>query len=149
MRLSWFALGTLLLLNWRGIALGQEVTPGGFRPPPTLERSLIEDPAFSDAMMKSYASGDLAGFQTFIEKQAAGGSLPAEIFLGEEYLPPECTFLPFKNAPADCPSDPPAGNPLGPTRSFEEAIHWFKTASEQGSGEASEILAQVMERAIR
>ena len=149
MRLSWFAVGTLLLLNWRGIALGQEVAPGGYRPPPTLERSLIEDPAFSDAMTKFYASGDQAGFRAFIEKQAAGGNLLAEIFLGAAYIPPECTFLPFKNAPADCPNDPPAGNSLGLTRSFEEATHWLKLASGQGSGEASEILAQVMERAVR
>jgi TPR repeat protein len=35
------------------------------------------------------------------------------------------------------------------TGSFEEAIHWLKLASGQGSGEACEILAQVMERAIR
>jgi hypothetical protein len=110
---------------------------------------LIEDPAFSDAMTKFYASGDQPRFRAFIEKQAAGGNLLAEIFLGAAYIPSECTFLPFKNAPADCTNGPPGGNSLGLTRSFEEAIHWLKLASGQGSGEAREILAQVMERAIR
>lgn len=99
--------------------------------------------------MKVYVSGDEAGYRAFIEKQAAGGQLLAEFLLGTMYIPPECTFLPFKNAPADCPNDPPAMNHTGLTPSFGEAVHWLKLASAQGSGEASEVLAQVMERAIR
>jgi hypothetical protein len=38
---------------------------------------------------------------------------------------------------------------LGITPSFDFAIHWLSLASEQGNGEASEILAQVIERMIR
>ncbi len=136
-------------LGWQSVLLGQEAAPRGYTPPPTLEKGLMEDPSLSQAMMKAYASGDIAGFGALIEKQAADGQLLAEFFLGTMYIPQECAFLPFKNAPSDCPRDPPATNPLGLTPSFEEAIHWLKLASGQGSGEASEILAQVMERAIR
>jgi len=71
------------------------------------------------------------------------------MLLGEAYIPPECTYLPFKTAPADCPQDPLPNNLLGLTPSFDAAIHWLTLASEQGNGEASEILAQVIERSIR
>ena len=98
--------------------------------------------------MKAYA-GDQAAFLAFVEKQAADGKLLGEFLLGTMYIPPECTFLPFKNAPSDCPSETRIKMPSMPTPSFGEAVHWLKLASAQGSGEASEILAQVMERAIR
>ncbi|MGD0097845.1 MAG: hypothetical protein ABSB60_15250 [Terracidiphilus sp.] len=149
MHLLWIAAGTFLLLSSSGITSGQEAADGGYKAPPTLEQSLVEDPVFSNAMMKAYASGDQVGFQAFIRKQAADGNIVAEKFLGMQFIPSECTFLPFKNAPADCPNDPPANNSMGPTRSFAEAIHWLGLASAQGDGEASEVLAQAMERAIR
>jgi hypothetical protein len=143
------AAGTFLLSSSRSIAPGQEAAGSGYKPPPTLERNMMEDPVFSNAIMKAYASGDRAGFRAFIEKQAAEGNPLGEFFLGAAYIPPECTFLPFKNAPVDCPGEPASNNPLGLISSFPDAIHWFGLASAQGNGEASEALAQVMERAIR
>src|ERR1700721_4836074 len=92
------------LLSGSSVLRGQEAAPGGYRPPPTLERSLTEDPIFSQEMMKAYA-GDQGGWLAFVEKQAADGKLLGEFLLGTMYIPPECTFLPFKNAPADCPSE--------------------------------------------
>jgi hypothetical protein len=149
MRMFWLAAGVLLLLSSRGMAAGQEAAEYGYKAPPTFQRSVMEDPAVSSVFESAYASGDPASFRAFLEKQAAGGNPLWEYFLGAAYIPPECTFLPFKNAPQDCPNDPPANNPLGLTRSFATAIHWLGLASAQGDGEASEVLAQAMERGIR
>jgi hypothetical protein len=148
MRLLWFASGALLLSS-AGILLAQVATQGEYKPPQTLERGLIEDPAFSQAMMNAYASETgIANLRAFVEKQAADGNLLGELLLGALYIPPECTFLPYKNYPTDCPNDHLKSS-WGPIPSFQEAVHWLKVASGQGSGEASEILAEVMERAIR
>jgi hypothetical protein len=128
--------------------LGQEVAPNTYVPPPTLERMMLDDPTFSGANLWVLAA-DQANFRATVEKQAASGKLIAQMLLGAAYLPPECTFLPFKTAPADCPKDPLPNNLLGLTPSFDLAIRWLSRASEQGNGEASEILAQVIERTIR
>jgi len=37
-------------------------------------------------------------------------------------------------------------NPLGVEAFYEEAVHWLQKASAQGSGEASEVLAQLITR---
>jgi TPR repeat protein len=37
-------------------------------------------------------------------------------------------------------------NPLGVEAFYEEAVHWLQKASAQGSGEASEVLAQLLTR---
>lgn len=128
------------------IVLGQQVTPDTYTPPPTLFQLMQEDPAFSGANLLILAA-DKANFRATLEKQAAAGKLVAQMMLGDAYIPPECTFLPYKTAPADCPQDP-LDNSLGLTRSFDVAIHWLTLASEQGNGEASEILAQAIDRMI-
>ncbi len=127
---------------------GQQPTPGTYVPPVLTERLMQDDPVFNGANLWTLAA-DPAKFRATLEKQAASGKLLAQILLGVGYIPPECTFLPFKTAPADCPQDPLPNNPLGLTRSFDQAIHWLTLASAQGSGEASETLAQVIERAIQ
>jgi hypothetical protein len=138
----------VLLLVWPFGLLSQEVTPNTYTPPLTLERMMLDDPTFSGANLWALAA-DPVNFRATVEKQAASGKLLAQILLGAAYIPPECTFLPFKTAPADCPNDPLPNNALGLTPSFDLAIHWLSRASEQGNGQASEILAQVIERTIR
>jgi hypothetical protein len=146
MRSSSLAVAALLLV-WPFGLLGQEVTPNTYAPPPTMERMMRDDPTFSGTNLLVLAA-DRASYRATLEKQAASGKLLAQMLLGVAYIPPECDFLPFKTAPADCPQDP-SNNLLGLTRSFDLAIHWLTLASEQGNGEASEILAQVIERSIR
>lgn len=138
----------VLLLVWPFAIFGQEVTPNTYAPPLTLERMMQYDPTFSGLNL-SVLAADPVNFRATIGKQAASGRLVAQMLLGEAYIPPECTYLPFKTAPADCPQDPLPNNLLGLTPSFDAAIHWLTLASEHGNGEASEILAQVVERSIR
>ena len=138
----------ILWVIWPFAMSGQQATPDTYIPPPTLFRLMQEDPTFNGENLWVLAA-DPVSFRATLEKQAASGKLLAQILLGEAYLPPECTFLPFKTAPADCPQDPVPNNFLGLTRSFDLAIHWLTLASEQGSGEASEILAQVIDRTIK
>jgi hypothetical protein len=138
----------VLLLVWPFGLLGQEVTPNTYAPPLTLERMMLDDPTFSGANLWVLAA-DKANIRATVEKQAASGKLLAQMLLGVAYIPPECSFLPFKTAPADCPKDPLPNSPMGLTPSFDLAIQWLSRASEQGNGEASEILAQVIGRSIR
>ena len=133
---------------WPFAISSQQPKPDTYVPPPTLERLMLDDPTFNGPNMWTLAA-DKEGFRAAVEKQAASGKLLARMFLGEAYIPLECTFLPFKTAPADCPQDPLPNNPLGLTPSFDLAIHWLTLASQQGSGEASEILAQVIERIVK
>jgi hypothetical protein len=148
MRVSSFVVAVLGVI-WPCVMSGQQVAPETYAPPLlTLERLMQEDPTFNGSNLWAVAA-DPASFRAAIEKQAASGKLLAQIFLGETYIPPECTFLPFKTAPADCPQDPLPKNLLGLTPSFDLAIHWLTLASEKGSGEASEILAQVLDRTIQ
>lgn len=127
--------------------LGQQVTPDTYTPPPTLFQFMQEDPTFSGLNLWILGA-DKAKFLATVERQASSGQLFAQMMLGEMYIPPECTFLPYKTAPADCPQDPIGKNNPGLTPSFDLAIHWLTLASEQGNGEASEILAQVIDRMI-
>lgn len=126
---------------------GQQVTPDAYTPPPTLFQLLQTDPTFGGAKLY-YLAADKANLRATLEKQAASGNLVAQMMLGDAYIPPECTFHPYKTAPADCPQDHTPTNDSGLTPSFDLAIHWFTLASEQGNGEASEILAQLIDRMI-
>jgi len=136
-----------LCVPWPLSLPGQQVTPDAYTPPPTLFQLLQTDPSFGGAKL-SYLAADKANFRATLEKQAASGNLVAQMMLGGTYIPPECTFHPYKTAPADCPQDHTPTNDLGLTPSFDLAIHWLTLASEQGNGEASEILAQVIDRVI-
>lgn len=147
--MCWSSLAAVvLLLIWPMAIFDQEVTPDTYAPPPTLMRLMQDDPTFNGSSLWALAA-DKANFRATVEQQAASGKLLAQLLLGAMYIPPECTFLPFKTAPADCPQDPLPSNSLGLTPSFDLAIHWLSRASDQGNGEASEMLAQVVERMIR
>jgi hypothetical protein len=137
-----------LWVIWPLAMFGQQVTPDTYTPPPTLFRLMQEDPTFNGQNLWVLAA-DKVSFRATLEMQASSGKLIAQMILGEAYIPPECTFLPYKTAPADCPQEPLPNNSLGLTPSYDLAIHWLTLASEQGSGEASEILAQVMDRSIK
>jgi hypothetical protein len=138
----------VLFLVWPLAISAQEVTQSAYVSPLTLERMMQDDPTLNGSNLWALAS-DPVKFRATLEQQAASGKLLAQLFLGAMYIPPECTFLPFKTAPGDCPQDPPPSNSLGLTPSFDLAILWLSRASEQGNGEASEKLAQVIERMIR
>jgi hypothetical protein len=114
----------------------------------TLERLMQEDPTFNGLSLYVLAA-DPVKLRSVLEEQAASGRLVPQMLLGEAYIPPECTFLPYKTAPTDCPQDTVPKNLLRLEPSFDAAIHWLTLASQQGSGEASEVLAQVMDRAIK
>jgi hypothetical protein len=129
-----------LWVIWSLAMFGQQVTPDTYTPPPTLFRLMQEDPTFNGQNLWVLAA-DKVSFRATLEKKASSGKLIAQMILGEAYIPPECTFLPYKIAPADCPQEPPPNNSLGLTPSYDLAIHWLTLASKQGSGEASEILA--------
>jgi hypothetical protein len=146
---AWFIAGAVVLSVLCCSGLGQQVGSGAYVPPQlTLERLMQDDPTFSGIGLWTLAA-DPAEFRATVEKHAAAGKLVAQMLLGEAYIPRECTDLPLKTAPADCPDDVGQDNLLGLTRSFDSAVHWLTLASKQGSGEASEVLAQVMERAIK
>jgi hypothetical protein len=143
---QWIALVALLA----SFAIAHPQEPSGpYIPPPTLAHSFEDDKPLVQAMTSFYGSGDKAAFRATLEKLASSGDVAAQILLAGAYTPPECTFLPFKTAPTDCPNDLKPSNPLGLTPSFELAIHWLTLASNQGNGEATETLAQLIERAIR
>lgn len=147
MRFSSPALIPLLLASHYA-ALAQQVTQSTYVPPPTMEQMLLTDPTFGGGNMWILAANP-AFFHATLEKQAASGKLLAQMMLGAAYIPPECIYLPFKTAPSDCPHDYPAPGPLAVTPSFELAIHWLSLASQQGNGEASEMLAEVIERMLK
>lgn len=139
----------VLWVVWPFAIVGQQAPPDTYAPPLlTLERLMLTDPTFSGLSLWALAA-DPPTFRATLEKQATSGNLVAQMFLGLAYLPPECTYLPFKTAPADCPQDRVPNRPFDVTPSFDVGIHWLTLASQQGSGEASEMLAQAMERAIK
>jgi len=139
----------VLAAIWPIAMSAQQATSDSYSPPLlTTERLMEKDPTFNPVNQYKLAA-DPAKFRATLEQQAASGKLVAEMLLGEMYIPPECTFLPYKTAPDDCPDDPLPNNLTGLTRSFNVAIHWLTLASQQGSGEASEILAQLIERTIK
>lgn len=148
MRASCFVV-VVLWMVWPFAIAGQQAAPGTYAPPLlTLERLMLTDPTFSGLSLWALAA-DPPTFRATLEKQATAGNLVAQMFLGGMYIPHECAYLPFKTAPADCPQDFIPHSVLGLTPSFDLAIHWLTLASQQGSGEASEMLAQVMERTIK
>ena len=97
-------------------------------------------------------SGDGDGFRKTVLKAAQKGNLAAELFLAEQYIPEQCSFEPNQDVPhcgkngKEAPSIVFRENPLKVEASYEEAARWLEKASAQGSGEASEVLAQLITR---
>ncbi len=101
-------------------------------------------------MMSFMQTGDRSSFRDAVMKAAQSGEVGAELMLAEQYIPERCTFEIDQDVP-HCGKDgnePPKvvfrQNPLGLDASYEEAAHWLERASAHGSGEASEVLAQLI-----
>jgi hypothetical protein len=138
----------------------QEERPGmptsnGYKTPALSLESLFEsDKTIADAMMAYARSGDSATFRQVIESAASSGDVGGELLLAEQYIPEQCTFQPDRDVPACGPDGKQAPhvvsrqNPLKIPASYEDAAKWLERASAQGSGEASEVLAQLITRML-
>jgi TPR repeat protein len=137
----------------RGIEQNGMPSSGGYEPPSLSLMQLLEsDPAMKEPMMAFMGAGDRGPYKAAFFKVAQEGDLAAEILLGEQYIPEQCTFEPNQDVPhcGKNGNEPPhvtfRANPLGIDASYEEASRWLQKASTQGSGEASEVLAQLITR---
>ncbi|SDF57313.1 hypothetical protein [Terriglobus roseus] len=139
---------TLLLST---LAYAQQVTHEKEYQPPALSLTQLmeHDATLSSALMTYARTGDSATFRSVILQQADAGNLGAQLMLGEQFIPRQCTFEPNHDVP-DCGRDTASAaqspNPLGIVRSYEDAAQWLEKASAAGSGEASEVLAQLITR---
>jgi hypothetical protein len=137
----------------RGTDPNGNPSSGTYKPSALSLFQLMEsDPVPSEAMMTFMRTGDREAFRNTIMRAAQAEDLGAELLLAEQYIPEQCTFEPDQDAPhcGKSGSEPPQvvfrQNPLGIEASYEEAEHWLQKASAQGSGEASEVLAQLITR---
>jgi hypothetical protein len=125
---------------------------GGYKPPASSLSQLLEtDRALGQAMML-LMQGNRQAFRDAVMKAAESGDLGAELMLAEQYIPEQCTFEFNQDVPHcgkngdEAPKVVFRQNPLGVDASYEEAARWLERASAQGSGEASEVLAQLITR---
>jgi hypothetical protein len=121
-----------------------------YQPPALSLMQLMEhDTVLSSALMAYARTGDRAAFRGVVLHQANAGDIGAQLMLGEQFIPRQCTFEPNRDVP-DCGRDTAsvqqAKNPLGLVPSYEDAAQWLEKASASGSGEASEVLAQLITR---
>ena len=137
----------------RGTEQSGMPSSGGYKPPAlSLVQLLQTDRAMNEALMSFIRTGDKGAFKTAVFTAAKGGNLAAELFVAEQYIPEQCTFEPNQDVPhcGKTGNEPPKvsfrNNPLGIEASYEEASMWLEKASAQGSGEASEVLAQLITR---
>jgi hypothetical protein len=129
------------------------VSSSSYKSPPLSFAELQRnDSAIREAMMTFMRTGDKAAFRDSVFKAAQRGDLAAEILLAEQYIPEQCPSEPDQDVPhcGKGGNEPPPvvfrGNPLGIEASYEEASKWLEKVSAQGSGEASEVLAQLITR---
>jgi hypothetical protein len=130
-------------------------TSAGYKAPgPSLKTLFESDEKLKNAIMKYAATGNAEAYRKFIETEASAGNVGAELLLGSMYIPEQCTFQPNRDAPHcgedgnEKPNFSFRANSLGIPPSYEEAAHWLDRASAQGSGEASERLAQLITRML-
>jgi hypothetical protein len=128
---------------------------GGYHPPALSLAALLEtDHAINEALMTFTRTGDGATYKSAVFQAAQAGDLAAELLLAEQYIPEQCAFEPNQDVPhcGKNGNEPPQvifrNNPLGIEASYEEAAQWLEKASAQGSGEASEVLAQLITRML-
>jgi hypothetical protein len=128
---------------------------GGYKPPALSLTQLLEsDRVPNEAMMTFARTGDSAAFRNTIMQAAQADDLGAELLLAEQYIPEQCTSEPNQDVPrcGKSGNEPPhvvfRKNPLGIEASYAEAARWLQKASAQGSGEASEVLAQLITRML-
>jgi hypothetical protein len=137
----------------RGMERSDMPSSGGYKPPALSLMQLLEsDHLLGDALMSFARSGDSKSYRDTVTAAAQAGNIGAELTLAEQYIPEQCTFEPDQDVPhcGKSGNEPPRvvfrTNPLGIEASYEEAVHWLEKASAQGSGEASEVLAQLITR---
>jgi hypothetical protein len=106
MRRSPLSLTALLVSAQQQTALSDAAQPagmptsGGYMPPALSLGSLIlTDKALHAAMTNFYGTGDSESFRKSIETQAATSNIGAELLLGEQYIPEQCTFQPDQDVP--------------------------------------------------
>lgn len=125
---------------------------GGYKPPASSLSQLLETDQALGQAMTSLMQGNREAFRDAVMKAAESGDLGAELMLAEQYIPEQCTFEINQDVPhcGKNGDEPPKvifrQNPLGIDASYEEAVRWLKLASAKGSGEASEVLAQLITR---
>lgn len=124
--------------------------PSGF----SIQSLLQSDAALAQAFSTYTQTGNSEALRHAVESAANSGNIAAQLFLAEQYIPEQCSYDPERDVP-DCrgnPKHPPKviipNNPLDLPPSYNEACHWLERASAQGSGEASEILAQLITRML-
>lgn len=128
-------------------------TSAGYKPPAlSLESQLQSDAVLSNAIMAYAHTGDSATFRQTIESAANSGDIGAELVLAGQYTPEPCTFAPDHDPP-NCPQgkNPPDSfnrTVLKIPASYDNAAQWLTRASAQGSGEATEMLAQLITRML-
>ena len=132
----------------RGTGTGGMPSSGGYKPPAlSLMELLKSDSVLRDALMAFARSGDKDSYRKAVLSAAQAGDVGAEFLLGEQYIPEQCP----SEINQDVPRCGKSGvifrqNLLGLDASYEEAARWLEKASAQGSGEASEVLAQLITR---
>ena len=137
----------------RGVQQNGMPSSGGYQSPPlSLDQLLENDRAMNEALMTFASTGDRNAYRATVIKAAEGGKIAAELILGEQYIPEQCAHEPNQDVPhcGKNGDEPPSvvfrQNPLGIDASYEEASSWLEKASSLGSGEASEVLAQLITR---
>ena len=126
---------------------------GGYHPPALSLMELIKsDREMGEALTTFMRDGDRAAYKARVFQAAHAGHLAAELLLAEQYLPEQCASEPNQDVPhcGKNGNEPPQvvfrENPIGIEASYEEAANWLEKASAQGSGEATEVLAQLITR---
>jgi len=141
MRLPLFAL-PLFLLPIAGLAQT-------YQPPALSARQLAKaHPEFDDKIDALDKSGGNAAIQKWVLEKANSGDVLAQIYLAGQYMPEECTHPVSGAIHVGVACDPTRPSPIGLKPSFEQMFYWLKKASAQGSGEATEMQAQQMQRLI-
>lgn len=130
-------------------------TSGSYTPPAlSLDSLLASDKTISEAKLAYAQSGDSTTFRRVVQSAAVRGNLAAELLLAEQYIPEQCAQDPDHDVPncgAHGKHNPKAifgTNSLDVPASYEDACEWLERASGQGSGEASEVLAQLITRML-
>jgi hypothetical protein len=126
---------------------------GGYTPPAlSLFQLMQSDRVLQETLLSFARTGNSKSSQNAIMAAAQTGDVGAQLLLGEQYIPEQCAFEPDHDVPycGKTGNEPPRvlfrRNPLGLEASYEDAARWLEKASAQGSGEASEVLAQLITR---
>jgi hypothetical protein len=129
---------------------GGTPTPGDYKPPALSFFPLINsDKLFAQALSDFQRTHDSAAYLKAIQSADAAGDMGIGLLLAENYVPDRCHSEPDRDYP-NCANQeaPPKPHPFNITPSYEEAAKRLERLSAQGSGEASEVLAQLITRML-